>query len=161
MRRVLEQRLTHTLIFLFQLWIFTKFVEGYLRLLYPLKKYDMVPSHSFLDQISSCKFMATPAKFYDRVREGSLIPKKSQSFSFCKNGLILDKEATPLATDIVIFATGFKSDEKLKSLFASTYFQDCIFGSSTPFYRHLISVHNIFRFSDFSTLNLTTNYVMF
>lgn len=120
-------------------------VEGYLRLLYPLKEYNMVPSHSFLEQIFSCKFVATPAKFYERVREGSIIPKKSQSFSFCKDGLILDEEATPLATDVVIFATGYKSEEKLKNLFASTYFQDCIIGSSAPFYRHLISVH-LFRF---------------
>lgn len=104
----------------------------------------MVPSHSFLDQISSCKFMGTPANFYDRVKEGSLIPKKSQSFSFCKNGLILDEEATPLATDMVIFATGYKSDEKLKNIFASTYFQQCIIGSSAPFYRHLKSHLYIF-----------------
>ncbi|XP_024931013.3 probable flavin-containing monooxygenase 1 isoform X2 [Ziziphus jujuba] len=120
------------------LWLFSKLVEIYLRLLYPLKKYNMVPIHSFLDQISPCKFMAEPANFYDRVKQGSLIPKKSRSFCFCKNGLILDDEATPLATDIVIFATGYKSDEKLKNIFASTYFQQCIIGSSAPFYRECI-----------------------
>ena len=33
-----------------------------------------------------------PANFYDRVREGSLILKKSQSFSFYINGLALHGE---------------------------------------------------------------------
>ncbi|KAA8537419.1 hypothetical protein F0562_026894 [Nyssa sinensis] len=86
------------------LWIFLKSVESYLKWIYPLKKYNMIPSHSFLKQIYSCMFTATPTNFYDRVEEGSLIFKKSQAFSFCKNGLILDGETKPLVTDIVIFA---------------------------------------------------------
>lgn len=99
----------------------------------------MVPDHGFLRQISSCMFTILPAKFYDRVKEGSLVLKKSMhGFGFCKNGLVVDGNATPLVTDVVIFATGFKSDEKLKNIFSSTYFQRCIVGSSLPFYRECI-----------------------
>lgn len=101
----------------------------------PLKKYNMVPEHPFLKQIVSCMSMVIPANFYDRVREGSLILKKAQSFSFCRNGLVLDGEAAVLETDIVIFATGYKSDEKLSNIFTSTFFKNCITGSSAPFYR--------------------------
>jgi dimethylaniline monooxygenase (N-oxide forming) len=93
-------------------------------------------------------FTVLPANFYDKVKEGSLILKKSHNFSFCKNGVTVDGEATPVATDIVIFATGYKSDEKLKNIFASTYFQKCIFGSSAPLYRYLVSIIYL-RFSCF------------
>ena len=90
----------------------------------------MVPNHGFVQQIFSCMSAVTPPNFYDKVREGSLILKKSQNFSFCKNGLVIDKdEATPFATDIVIFVTGHKTDDKLKNIFSSVYFQKCIIGS--------------------------------
>ncbi|CAK7346036.1 unnamed protein product [Dovyalis caffra] len=120
------------------LWIFSKLTECYLKWNQPLKKYNMVPEHGFLKQISSCMFTVLPANFYDKVNEGSLILKKSQSFNFCKNGLVIDSEETPVATDIVIFATGYKSDEKLKNIFKSGYFQKCITESSAPFYRECI-----------------------
>lgn len=120
----------------FQLWIFSKLVEAYLKRKQPLKKYNMVPEHGFLKQISSCMFTVLPANFYDKVEEGSLVLKKSRSFNFCKNGLVIDSEETPIATDIVIFATGYKSDEKLKNIFKSSYFQKCITESLAPFYRY-------------------------
>ena len=68
-------------------------------------------------------FTVLPRNFYDRVQGGGLSLMKSRSFTFCKNGLVIDGETTPLVTDIVIFATGYKSDEKLKNIFKSTYFQ--------------------------------------
>ena len=86
----------------------------------------MVPSHSFLRQIYSCMFTVLPANFYDKVKEGSLILKKSHNFSFCQNGLIVDGEATPVATDIVIFGTGYKSDAKLKNISGSTSRNSCL-----------------------------------
>ncbi|XP_011041247.1 PREDICTED: probable flavin-containing monooxygenase 1 isoform X1 [Populus euphratica] len=125
----------------FQLWIFSKLVEAYLKRKQPLKKYNMVPEHGFLKQISSCMFTVLPANFYDKVEEGSLVLKKSESFKFCKNGLVIDSEETPIATDIVIFATGYKSDEKLKNIFQTSYFQKCITESLAPFYRECIHPH--------------------
>ena len=50
----------------------------------------------------------------------------------------MDGEATPVATDIVIFGTGYKSDAKLKNISGSTYFQKFVFGSSAPLYRYLV-----------------------
>ncbi|GFP98934.1 probable flavin-containing monooxygenase 1 [Phtheirospermum japonicum] len=58
-----------------------------------------------------------------------------------KEGLILDGEESPLKADIVILATGYKGDEKLKNIFASTTFQNWIEGSPTsiiPLYRQMI-----------------------
>ncbi|KAL5856239.1 hypothetical protein ACOSQ4_006041 [Xanthoceras sorbifolium] len=126
-------------------WGFSKFVESYINKKHQLAKYGMVPKHSFLQEISSCTPAIVPEKFYDKVEEGSIILKKSQSFNFCKEGILLDggEEATttPLKTDLVILATGFRGDKKLKDIFVSQTFQDFMAGSPSetlPLYREII-----------------------
>ena len=79
-----------------------------------------------------------PEDFYDEGEKGSIILKKSQSFSFCRNGLIIESESSPLATDMVIFGTGFKADQKLIGIFESPAFQKYIKGPSVttvPLYK--------------------------
>ncbi|GMP60330.1 hypothetical protein CsSME_00023235 [Camellia sinensis var. sinensis] len=64
-------------------------------------------------------------KYKTKVEEGSIVLKKSQSMSFCSE-------------DLVILATGFKGDEKLKNMFTSPTFQKFIKGPTTtqvPLYR--------------------------
>ncbi|GAV73907.1 FMO-like domain-containing protein [Cephalotus follicularis] len=122
-------------------WGTSKLVESYLRWKLPLKKYGMIPKCSFFQNLSSCQIAMLPDKFYDQVEEGSIILKKSQSFSFCKEGLIINGEAQPLEADTVIFATGYKGDEKLKNIFQSPFFQRCIMGSpstAVPLYRQIL-----------------------
>ncbi|CAN1163153.1 Probable flavin-containing monooxygenase 1 [Linum perenne] len=121
-----------------QLWIQSKVVEFYLKWRLPLKKYNMVPDHGFFKQIFSCMFTILPNNFYERVSEGSLLLVKSKSFSFCEKGVIITPEKPPIPADIVIFATGYKSTEKLKSIFKSSYFQDSIANSTAPLYRESI-----------------------
>lgn len=121
-----------------QRWGISKFVESYLRWKLPLKKYRMIPKHSFLQQASSCKIFFLPQNFYAKVEEGSIVLKQSKGFCFCKEGLILDGESHPLKADIVILATGYKGQEKLRNIFTSQTFQNYIMGSSTstlPLYR--------------------------
>ncbi|PKI55124.1 hypothetical protein CRG98_024415 [Punica granatum] len=121
------------------MWIFSKLMESYLRWKYPLKRYGTVPEHSLNMQFQACMTPTLPPQFYDVVEEGSLILKKLRSFSFCKNGVIIDGDASKVVmADVVILATGFKSDEKLKSIFASLYFRKCMAGSSAPLYRECI-----------------------
>ncbi|XAR66819.1 Flavin-containing monooxygenase [Bertholletia excelsa] len=122
-------------------WATSKIVEGYLRWELPLRKYGMVPNQSFLEQFSSCQVPLLPDNFYADVAKGSIILKKSQSLSFCPDGLIIDGEAEPLKTDLVILATGFNGDEKLKNMFSSPTFQKCIKGPEStrvPLYRQMI-----------------------
>jgi dimethylaniline monooxygenase (N-oxide forming) len=91
----------------------------------------MLPKFSFLEDISSCQIAMLPDKFYDRVEEGSIIIKNSQSLSFFPEGLFINGENRPFETDLVIFATGFKGDEKLKNIFEHPVFQNYIIGSPT------------------------------
>ena len=84
----------------------------------------MVPTQSFLQDISSCLFAIIPENFYDKVEEGSIIFKQSQSFSFCEEGIMIDGETEPIRSDLVILATGFRGDLKLKEIFASSMFRD-------------------------------------
>lgn len=114
-----------------QRWAISKLVESYLRCELPLNKYKMVPEHRFMEQFSSCKVPILPDNFYRMVEEGSIVLKKSQSLSFCSEDLVVDGEVEPLRADVVILATGFKSDEKLKNMFSSLTIQQCINGPST------------------------------
>ncbi|KAL6211127.1 hypothetical protein ACLB2K_016355 [Fragaria x ananassa] len=55
--------------------------------------------------------------------------------------LLAPSEVTPLKTDLVILATGFRGDKKLKDIFVSRTFQDYIVGSQDailPLYRECI-----------------------
>ncbi|CAK9159014.1 unnamed protein product [Ilex paraguariensis] len=122
-------------------WGISKFVESYLRWKFPLKKYGMVPKDSFFHDVTSCIILLLPKYFYDKVIEGSIILKKSQSFSFCKEGLLIEGEDEPLKTNLVIFATGYRGDLKLKNIFTSPTFQKHIMESQTssiPLYRQII-----------------------
>lgn len=92
--------------------------------------------------MSSCKAFLLPENFYGKVEEGSIILKQTQCFSFYKQGLIIDGEVDePIKADLVIFATGYKGQEKLKNMFASKSFQNYIMGSPksiVPLYRYTL-----------------------
>ncbi|XP_057966346.1 probable flavin-containing monooxygenase 1 [Malania oleifera] len=122
-------------------WAFSKFVESYIKWKYPLVKFGMVPKHSFSRDISTCLIAIVPEDFYNRVEKGSIILKKCQRLNFCKEGILIDDTDAPLKTDLVILATGFKGDKKLKDIFESPTFKDYITGSPTstvPLYRECI-----------------------
>ena len=102
-----------------------------------LAKYGMVPSHSFLQSISACFIATLPDKFYDKVDEGSIVLKKSQSFRFCEEGIMIEGETKPIRSDLVILATGYRGDLKLRDIFASPTFRDYMMfgGLAVPMYR--------------------------
>ncbi|XP_062024486.1 probable flavin-containing monooxygenase 1 isoform X2 [Rosa rugosa] len=120
-------------------WAYSKFVETYANKKLGLYKYGMVPKQRFLQDISSCLIAVVPENFYDRVQEGSIILKKSPgNFGFCQEGILVEGEVSPLTTELVILATGFNGEKKLKDVFVSPTFQDYIMGSQEailPLYR--------------------------
>nr|WMB80859.1 FMO [Acanthus ilicifolius] len=123
-------------------WLMSKILEISLQWKLPLKKYDMIPKENFLEEANSCQVIMLQDNFFDWVVNESIVFKKIENFSFCKEGLIVDGEDKTIEVDIVIFATGYKGDEKLKSIFASHTFQNNIFGlpnSTVPLYRQMIN----------------------
>ncbi|KAF9608618.1 hypothetical protein IFM89_010103 [Coptis chinensis] len=122
-------------------WLRSKFVESYLKSKLRLKKYSMTPEHSFNKDFACCTLAITPDKFFDRVEEGSIVLNKSTTLCFSKDGLMIAGKTAPLETDIVILATGYRGDQKLHNIFASSTFQKYIIGSSRtriPLYRECI-----------------------
>ena len=72
------------------------------------------------------------------VDQGSIVLKKAKSFSFCKQGVIVEGDSAPIKSDVVILATGYKGDQKLKEMLASSLFKDIVTGSTSniiPLYR--------------------------
>ncbi|XP_022140536.1 probable flavin-containing monooxygenase 1 [Momordica charantia] len=121
-------------------WLFSKIVETHVMRKHGLAKYGMVPSHRFLQDISACLIATLPEKFYDKVDEGSIILKESPSFGFCEEGIMIEGETEPIRSDLVILATGYRGDLKLKEIFASSTFRDCMtfHNSVVPLYRQCI-----------------------
>ncbi|XP_057516430.1 probable flavin-containing monooxygenase 1 [Amaranthus tricolor] len=122
-------------------WGISKLVELYIKRKLPLKKYGVIPKHSFLLEMNSCGISTVPKGFYENVEKGSIILKKSpNTISFFKEGVVLD-EHEYVKSDLVILATGFNGDQKLKDIFESQTFQDYIYGSSkdsVPLHRECI-----------------------
>ncbi|PKA66399.1 putative flavin-containing monooxygenase 1 [Apostasia shenzhenica] len=121
-------------------WLFSKFTESYFKKILPLKKHGMEPGHSFFQALSSCLVCTLPEGFYDRVEEGSIVLKNSKTFEFCGNGVIIDGESL-IETDLVIFGTGYRGDEKLRDIFVSPRFKKIVVGSTdatVPLYRECI-----------------------
>ncbi|MCD7464002.1 hypothetical protein HAX54_051900 [Datura stramonium] len=124
-------------------WAFSKFVESYVKHKHELAEHGMVPDHSFLNELSSCSVSLVPEGFYDRVKKGNIkLIKKAESFGFSKEGIVVESQAEPIKSDLVILATGFKGIDKLKYIFESPKYQEFIAGSddsvAVPLYRECI-----------------------
>ncbi|KAM3372574.1 hypothetical protein ACQJBY_019460 [Aegilops geniculata] len=119
--------------------IISKFVESYYSI--AMRKHDMVPDHSFFEGLVACVAVIAPKDHYKNLEEGSIVLKKSKTFSFCEEGVHVEGECTRIKSDIVIFGTGFKGDQKIKDIFTSEYFQSIAVGSTSmtvPLYRECI-----------------------
>lgn len=116
----------------------------------------MVPDYSFFQAVNSCLVTILPENFYNKVNQGSIILKKGKAFSFYQNGVILQGENSPVRSDIVIFATGYRGDLKLKGIFESSFFRNAMAGSElsiVPLYRLVKEALFIFIFLIFGTMN--------
>lgn len=136
--------------------MFSKFCECYYKSVIPaMEEHEMVPDYSFFQAVASCLITILPKNFYNKVNEGSIILKKG-AFSFCQDGVILEGENLPVRSDIVIFATGYRGDLKLRDIFTSPFFQDAMAGpesSIVPLYRLVKEALFIFIFLIFGTMN--------
>ncbi|TVU33802.1 hypothetical protein EJB05_15610, partial [Eragrostis curvula] len=125
-------------------WVISKALDTYYSLKLPLRKHGILPSYSAYDAVSTCSFSTAPSNFFDMVESKCIILKEVKSFRFCPSGILINEEEYVHA-DLVIFATGFEGDLKLKRLFLSRCFQDFFLNASNnmtvPLYRHCIHPH--------------------
>nr|GEV09396.1 probable flavin-containing monooxygenase 1 [Tanacetum cinerariifolium] len=122
-------------------WGVSKIVETYVKRKLPLAKYDMIPQHSFSVDARSCLVLYIPdsENFFDELEKGSIKLKKSKNYSFYDQGILIDEDNTKIEADVVMFATGFKGEEKLKNIFESSTFGQFITDSPrVPLYRECI-----------------------
>ncbi|KAG2636597.1 probable flavin-containing monooxygenase 1 [Panicum virgatum] len=122
-------------------WAISKVIETYFKCSIPLQKHGMVPDYSFSFAMSSCLIAMLPEGFYDRVDESSIILKKSKAFNFSNDGIILQDRKENIKSDIVILATGFRGDQKLRNIFTANWCRKIVAGSqdtSAPLYRECI-----------------------
>ncbi|KAF8700635.1 hypothetical protein HU200_033980 [Digitaria exilis] len=122
-------------------WAMSKVIETYFKWSVPLQKHGMVPDYSFSFAMSSCSIAMLPEGFYDRVDEGSIILKKSKAFNFSNDAIILQDRNESIKSDIVILATGFRGDQKLRDIFTANWCRKIVAGSpdtSAPLYRECI-----------------------
>ncbi len=126
-----------------QRWLFAKFVESYYKWALPMEKHGMVPDEDFMEAMCSCSVMKLPDKFYDKVEEGSIVLKKSKRFSFCKEGLVVegDSSSETIKSDVVIFATGFNGDQKIREMFKSPLFREIVAGPPSSIVPHFRSIN--------------------
>ncbi|CAN0923379.1 Probable flavin-containing monooxygenase 1 [Linum grandiflorum] len=128
-------------------WVVCKIVEHNIKQKHQLVKHSMVPKQSFIQDTHSCSVSIVPEKFYEMVDEGSIEFVKAPRFSFCKEGIVVVADGADhqesVGTDIVIFATGFKGEKKLRDVFGSNQFKEIIGGNSSdtvvPLYRSCIA----------------------
>ncbi|CAL5082698.1 unnamed protein product [Urochloa decumbens] len=122
-------------------WAISKVIETYFKWCIPLQKHGMVPDYSFSFAMSSCSIAMLPEGFYNRVDDGSIILKKSKAFNFSNDGIILQDRNETIKSDIVILATGFRGDQKLRDIFTANWCRKIAAGSpdtASPLYRECI-----------------------
>ncbi|XP_071703793.1 probable flavin-containing monooxygenase 1 [Rutidosis leptorrhynchoides] len=122
-------------------WGVSKLVESEMKKKFPLSKFDMVPQQSFSKDLRSSLafYIPDPHDFFDALKKGNIKLKKSPSYSFYDKGILCDHDNTQIEADVVIFATGFRGEEKLKDIFQSKMFAQLIGGSPRlPLYRECI-----------------------
>ncbi|KAF0910671.1 hypothetical protein E2562_004663 [Oryza meyeriana var. granulata] len=124
-------------------WLISKLTEAYYKKEIPMEEHGMSPDHRLARSFSSCLIGMLPERFYDMVKEGSIVIKKSRSsFTFCDDGLVLDGGAGErVPAELVILATGFRGDEKLRNMFASRLVRELVAGSpdtAVPLYRECV-----------------------
>ncbi|KAL2936885.1 putative flavin-containing monooxygenase 1 [Bienertia sinuspersici] len=123
-------------------WAISKFVESDITKRHNLKKLGMVPPHSFLQAMNSCLITTAPEGFYDEVEKASIVLKTSPTFSFCKEGVVLDDQSVgtknpTIKSDLVILATGFKGDQKLKDILCLTHFRIMLWALLIKLFRYI------------------------
>lgn len=132
-------------------WLVSAVTGAYYRSAIPMREHGMEPGHGFASCVSSCLIAMLPDGFYDKVKQGSIVFRKlptASPFTFSRDGLeFLDNSGESESTvkkipaDVVILATGYRGDQKLRDMFASPRLKAIVAGSpdaAVPLYRNCV-----------------------
>lgn len=93
----------------------SKFIESYLAWKLPLVKYGLKPDHPFEEDYASCQMAILPENFFAEADNGRILFKRCSKWCFWSGGVELE-DKTKLEADVVVLATGFNGNRKLKAL---------------------------------------------
>ena len=122
-------------------WLIAMAIEAYYKALMPMWEHGMVPDHSFSAAMLGWQINVLPDRFYDMVTDGGIVLRRSDTFGFNADGVVLDG-GEHVAADVVILATGFDADRLLSGVFVSPRFREVVVGRPSdamlPLYRHCV-----------------------
>jgi len=95
--------------------VISKFIESYLLWKLPLEKYGLKPEHSFEEDYASCQVAVLPKSFYNEANKGKIIFKRASKWWFWSCGIEF-VDNTKMDADVVLLATGYDGQKKLKTL---------------------------------------------
>ncbi|KAJ1280384.1 hypothetical protein BS78_04G228400 [Paspalum vaginatum] len=93
----------------------SKFIESYLSWKLPLDKYGLRPAHPFVEDYASCQMAILPDGFFEMAGRDMIRFKRSSSWCFSRNGVLLD-DGTEVEADLVFLATGFEGKDKVRAV---------------------------------------------
>ncbi|CAN7063730.1 unnamed protein product [Brassica oleracea var. botrytis] len=95
--------------------VVSKFIESYVMWKLPLKKYGLKPDHPFEEDYASCQMALVPDNFFEEADKGMIRFRKTSKWCFYDKGIEFE-DGTTLEADVVILATGYDGDKKLKAI---------------------------------------------
>ncbi|KAF3446134.1 hypothetical protein FNV43_RR11313 [Rhamnella rubrinervis] len=93
----------------------SKFIESYVLWKLPLVKYGLKPDHPFEEDYASCQMAIVAENFFEEADKGNILFKRATNWWFWSGGIEFDDQSK-LEADVVILATGYDGNKKLKSL---------------------------------------------
>ena len=110
----------------------------------PLEKYALKPDHPFEEDYASCQMAIIPENFFEEADKGMIRFKKTPKWCFCDEGIGFE-DGTTLEADVVILATGYDGDKKLKAIIPEPFPSWLEFPwGLMPLYRYLIKISYTF-----------------
>ncbi|KAL5572305.1 hypothetical protein UlMin_021902 [Ulmus minor] len=95
--------------------VVSKFIESYILWKLPLEKYGLKPGHPFVEDYASCQMAIMPDNFFAEADKGKIVFKRASKWWFTKKGIQFD-DNTEIGADVVILATGYDGEKKLKTV---------------------------------------------
>ena len=80
-----------------------------------MEKYGLKPGHPFVEDYASCQMAIMPDNFFAEADKGKIVFKRASKWWFTKKGIEFD-DNTEIGADVVILATGYDGEKKLKTV---------------------------------------------